>query len=334
MKRRDLLACVVALAVVLDERLAVRGDRDDVLEPGHRVADADLDRPEPRVETDVPPDVRVVGDAAGALELADERREVVVRVEARRHARARERREDHLPRRLEPRRLASPERRARRQRQQVGEVHLQSVHDRDRLVGAVDCGMHVHAEDQLAARDVLQLVDERAVAVLGGDALALEEAERVRSGRGEAAALFAGDLGDVRAEHAQMVCNLSRRPAHRRRDLEHRLHQLRIDARLELGVVADAREHRVDVLHEIPRLGIEEHVLLLDAQRVGVAAAELVVEDARFGHVRTITASASISTRQRGSSSSVTMPVVAGRACANASPCALPTESMSSAVVT
>ena len=213
-------------------------------------------------------------------------------------------------------------------------MHLQSVHDRDRLVGAVDCGMHVHAEDQLAARDVLQLVDERAVAVLGGDALTLEEAEGVRTRRGETAALLAGDLGDVRAQRTQVVGHLGGRMAHRSRDLEHRLHQLGIDARLELAVVGDAREHRVDVLHEVPGLWIEEHVLLLDAQRVRVAAAELVVEDARFGHVRTITASASISTRQRGSSSWVTMPVVAGRASANTSPCARPTASMSSGVVT
>ena len=57
---RDLLAALDELRVVLDERLAVRGDRDHVLEPRHRVADADLDRAEPRVEADVPPDVRVV----------------------------------------------------------------------------------------------------------------------------------------------------------------------------------------------------------------------------------------------------------------------------------
>ena len=69
---RDLLACLVQLAVHLDERLEERGDRDDVLEPRHGVADAHLDRAEARVRTDVPPDVRVVGDAAGALELADD----------------------------------------------------------------------------------------------------------------------------------------------------------------------------------------------------------------------------------------------------------------------
>ena len=74
------------------------------------------------------------------------------------------------------------------------------VRDRDRLVGVVDRGVDVHAEDQLAAGDVLQLLDEPPVAVLGGDPLALEEAERVRPGGGEAAALGARDLGHVRAQ--------------------------------------------------------------------------------------------------------------------------------------
>src|SRR5919202_1340802 len=68
--RRDLLAALVALAVVLDERLAIRGEGNDVLEPGRRVADPDLDCAEPRMEADVPPDVGVVRDTAGLLQLA------------------------------------------------------------------------------------------------------------------------------------------------------------------------------------------------------------------------------------------------------------------------
>ena len=39
-------------------------------------------------------------------------------------------------------------------------------------------------------------------------------------------------------------------------------------------------EHGVDVLDEVERLGVEQHVLLLDAERVRVALAERVVEDA------------------------------------------------------
>ena len=97
MERRDLLACVVPLGVVLDERLAERRDRDHVLELRDAVADPDLDRAEPRVQADVPPDVRVVGDAAGALELADDLGVVRVVCEARRRPRARQRRVDHVP---------------------------------------------------------------------------------------------------------------------------------------------------------------------------------------------------------------------------------------------
>ena len=110
MERRDLLAHVEALGVVLHERLAERGDRDDVVELRHRVADADLDRPEPRVQADVPPDVRVVRDAPGPLELADDLGVVGVVTEARRRARAGEGREHHVARRREPGRLAAPER--------------------------------------------------------------------------------------------------------------------------------------------------------------------------------------------------------------------------------
>ena len=146
-----------------------------------------------------------------------------------------------------------------------------------------------------------------------------------------AAALGAGDLGDVAAQLGQRVHDVAGGPADRRRHLEHRLHQLRVDA-VSMLAVLDRREHRVDVLHEVPRLGVEQHVLLLDAERVRVALAERVIEHARVAgaeplgalpgdrrredllHGVSITASASISTSQRGSSSAVTIPVVAGRA--------------------
>src|SRR3954471_2409912 len=94
---RDLLARIEALRVVLDERLAERDERDDVVELRHGIADPDLDRPEARMEADVPPDVRVVRDAAGALELPDDLCVVGVVPEAGRGARARERRVDHVP---------------------------------------------------------------------------------------------------------------------------------------------------------------------------------------------------------------------------------------------
>src|SRR5262249_53916166 len=120
-----------------------------------------------------------------------------------------------------------------------------------------------------------------------------------------------------------------------RRDLEHRLHQLGVHLRLEL-VALDRRQHRVDVLDEVERLAVEDHVLLLDPERVRVAPAEAMVEHAarveaalardgarerlsvRHGSV----ASASILTFHTGSSSCVTTAVEAGRISPKISPCA------------
>ena len=76
--------------------------------------------------------------------------------------------------------------------------------------------------------------------------------------------------GDVAAQLDEPAHDVAGVAAHRRRDLEHRLHELGVDPRLEL-VPADRREHRVDVLDEVERLGVEELVLLLDAERVRVA---------------------------------------------------------------
>ena len=345
MVRGDLLAGVVALAELLDERLAVRGDRDGILEPRGGVADAHLDRPPLRVRADVPPDVRVVGDAPGPLELSDDRRVVLVVAEARRRPRAGEGREDDLAARGEARRLSAPERRARREREQGGEVREQAVHDLDRLVGIVDRDVDVHPEDQLAPRDVLELVDQRVVAVLRRDALSLEEAERMRAGRPDAQPLAARDVADVAAQRRQLVHHVARRPTHRRRDLEHRLHQLGVEAAREL-VALDRVEHHLDVLDEVEALRVEEHVLLLDAQRVRVARPELVVEDAggrRVGDtgdrprddlLHGSTASASISTFHAGSRSAVTTQVAAGRTSRNASPCARATSSQCARSVT
>ena len=60
------------------------------------------------------------------------------------------------------------------------------------------------------------------------------------------------------------------------------MHELGVDPRLEL-VAADGGEHRVDVLDELESFSVEQLVLLLDTERVRVARAELVVDDAPAG---------------------------------------------------
>ena len=141
----------------------------------------------------------------------------------------------------------------------------------------------------------------------------------------------------VAAQLAQFAHHVGGRVAYGGGDLEHGLHQLRVDLLLEL-VTLDRREHGLDVLHEVERLSVEQLVLLLDAQRVRRALAERVVEHAgaRAHPERALagdvgrnqllrhpsTASASISTFHEGSSSAHTTHVAAGRMSRNTSPCA------------
>ena len=231
------------------------------------------------MQADVPPDVRVVRDAPRPLELADDLGVVGVVAKARGRPRARERGEHHLATRSEAGRLAAPERRARRHREQRRELGEQAVDDLDRLLRVVDRDVNVHPEDELAAGDVLHLVDQRPVAVIRRDALPLEEAERVRPGRADAHAALARDLGHVRAQLHELALDVSGVPAYGRRDLDHRLHELRVHPQARF-VPADGREHRLDVLDEVERLAVEQLVLLLDPERVRVARAELVVVDA------------------------------------------------------
>ena len=221
----------------------------------------------------------------------------------------------------------------------------EAVDHLDRLVGVVHRDVDVHAEDQLAAGDVLELVDERVVAVLRRDPLALEQAERMRSGRADAQALLTAHVADVAPQRRQLAHHVSRRRADGRRDLEHGLHQLGVDPVGEL-VACDRVEHGLDVLDEVEALRVEEHVLLLHPERVRVARAELVVDDARCRRIdeprdrrwndlfHGSTASASISTFQRGSSSSATTQVAAGRTSPKASPCARATSGQCSRAVT
>ena len=86
------------------------GERDRVVDPRLRIANAKLDCVEERVQTDVPPDFLCVVDAPGA----DEQLQVIVvfgeALESVGNAGARETFEDHLAVRFQSRVLAQPER--------------------------------------------------------------------------------------------------------------------------------------------------------------------------------------------------------------------------------
>ena len=159
-------------------RLDVGGEHERLVDVELHVHDADLDGAEARMRPHVPPEVGVVVDHAGLLHRADHLEVVVVRREARRLARARHAREDRRARRCEARGLAAPERRAGREREQHRQLGEQALHDMHREVRIRHGHVHVHPEHELAARDVLQLLDEPAVAVARRDALILRARER------------------------------------------------------------------------------------------------------------------------------------------------------------
>ena len=149
----------------------------------------------------------------------------------------------------------------------------------------------------------------------------------------------------VGAQRRQLAHHVARGRAHGRRDLEDGLHQLGVDPVCE-RVALDRVEHRLDVLDEVEALRVEEHVLLLDAERVRVAGAEAVVDDARRRRalepgdrrrddlLHGSTASASISTFQAWSSRRATTQVAAGRVSPNTAPCARATSSQWTGSVT
>ena len=120
-------------------------------------------------------------------------------------------------------------------------MRLQRAHDPDRAVRVIDGDVNVHAEDQLAARDVLQHVDERAIALAAGDALALEQAERVRAGAAEPKPLRRGRCDRVRAKAVQLALDVGDPAADGRVELHERLEQLRRHQLSEVAVCSAPR---------------------------------------------------------------------------------------------
>jgi hypothetical protein len=135
----------------------------------------------------------------------------------------------------------------------------------------IDPDVDVHAEDELLPRDEPQGVHEVVVARPAHDALVLPHRERVRSRRADRQPLGLRGGADPSPQSAQLVAGLARVRARVRRDLEHRLHELGLD--LAFGAVL---EELLDRVGELERLPVDDHELLLDAQRVALRGEVLV----------------------------------------------------------
>jgi hypothetical protein len=142
-------------------------------------------------------------------------------------------------------------------------VHAHPVGDVDGLLAVVDADVHVQPEDDLLAGDEAQLADQVAVARRGRDALVLPARERMRAGRADDEAALVGDVANLTPQGAQRGARLAHIGARVGRDLEHGLHQLGLDL-----TVRRVREQVIDGVDQRVAVGIEDHQLLLDADRV------------------------------------------------------------------
>ena len=145
-------------------------------------------------------------------------------------------------------------------------MHAHAVRDVDRLVGVVDPDVDMDAEQELLANDELEAGDEVAVAVDGNDPLVLPHRERVRAGRPDAQVERGGGALDRLPQRAELISRLRDAGARDCGDLADRLHQLVLDLAVDVG---GRLEQGVDRVRQLEGLGIEDHQLLLDADRVG-----------------------------------------------------------------
>ncbi len=137
------------------------------------------------MEPDVPPDFGGVFDAIGA----DEQIDVVVKFreagEGFGHASMRESFEDDLAIRLQTGVLTLPKRRVRRERKKVGQKIAHLVHDRDADLAIRDTHVNVETENDVAASDLLHVLQDRAVALLVGNGLVFPPGKRMGTSRGD-----------------------------------------------------------------------------------------------------------------------------------------------------
>ena len=92
---------------------------------------------------------------------------------------------------LQARVAPEPEGRVGGQGEEVRQEVARLVHDVDRQLAVLDADVDVEAEDQVGARDLLQVLDDVVVAPFVGDQLVLPVGERVGARGGDAHAVCA-----------------------------------------------------------------------------------------------------------------------------------------------
>ena len=161
--------------------------------------------------------------------------------------------------------LAGPERRARRQRQEMGQEVADLVHQIDAQVLVLDLGVDVHAADHLAPGQHLQVIGQDPVALLVGALLVGPGREGMGRGGHDRHAVPARSFGHGPPQPFELGARGSDLAADRRADLDLRLQQL-VGHLLPERLAAVGHELRRGRADQFAAHRVDQEVLLLDAQ--------------------------------------------------------------------
>ena len=128
--------------------------------------------------------------------------------------------------------------------------------------------VHVQAEDQQRARQLLQFLDDVVVADAGRDDLVFPARERMRAGGGDREADPLGRARELAAVAEDLLAQLADVGADLRADLDDRLVHLALDL-----LAQHRRARRQELGHVRPQfsaLGVDDLELLFDAEREAV----------------------------------------------------------------
>jgi hypothetical protein len=267
------------------ERVEEGGERLRLAELRLAVADPDLDGREGQMRTDAPPDLGVLGDRAGLVEVADVALVLVPAGERVRDAAAREHpREDLRARRVEVCEALLDERRARGDGEELGQEAAERARDADGAVGAADGRVDVEAERVVAPDDVAEDLVVAPVVRRVDDPLLLPGAPGVRPGRCQPDAALRREAEEAQAGVVLPGDRVGEGRPLSRPDLDLGRDQLSGDRVRERRVRAGGILELFEPLDEVERVGIEDLELLLDPDREVLGVLEDLADAVHVEH--------------------------------------------------
>ncbi len=142
------------------------------------------------------------------------------------------------------------------------------------MLAAFDADVHVQSVHTLAARGIADVPDQLEVALLLDDGKRLERRGRMRTGRRHGESVRARDAIGCEAQVAQRRDSFGDVSAYTGVELDDGRVHLRLQRPRQIKLVHAAQQH-LDGAHRLERVRVEDHELLLDAERERGSLAEV-----------------------------------------------------------